>query len=260
MINFNLYHAIPLNDLRTYFEQGGILSRAKLSDANPYFTRFFSDPKDLKLGCWNRAFGNFTDLGARFANFESYCPNAFGAITLVLKPDVFESLGDVKITKISVSQQNYDPKAHDIDIENLKDCFSKKGERYFVKPNYQGLEFSSADEFIKLTNVAYILVDPIEYKGQCLIEKVRSLVDEFDLGCKVIPRALKNEEQKKKILASLVDWADELGGTLLHKNQELASLVPADLEAWFDALPKPGRPILASWLTYTYNGTLLHLA
>jgi len=258
-ISFNLYHAIPLNDLKTYFEQGGILSRSRLSQENPYFTRFFSDPKDIKLGCWDRAFGNFTDLGARFGNFDNYCPNAFGAITLVLKQDLFNNLQDAKITSVSISQQSYDPQKHDVDIENLSSYFEQKGERFFVKPQYQGLEFSTSDAFVNLDNVGYILVDPIEYKGQRLIDRVGQLVEDFGVGCKVIPRKLKNEDSKKIVLDSLVSWADSLGGTLLHKNQDLESIVPENLKSWLAASPKPGRPILASWLTYTFNGTLLHL-
>ena len=66
-VNTLLYHAIPLNDFKTYAKEGGILSRERLSSVNPYFTRFFSDPKDVKLKCWNRTFANFTDLGANFA-------------------------------------------------------------------------------------------------------------------------------------------------------------------------------------------------
>lgn len=64
---------------------------------------------------------------------------------------------------------------------------------------------------------------------------------------------------KIDILKKLTEWSETLAGRLLHKNEDLQESVPAKLAEWYKQLPPVGRKILASWLTYTYNGTLLHL-
>ncbi len=179
-VNTLLYHAIPLNDFKTYAKEGGILSRERLSSANPYFTRFFSDPKDVKLKCWNRTFANFTDLGANFAFFDAACPNAFGPINIVLSnsalKSALENQEDVKVTRVSISQQNYNPENHDVDIEDIGDMFDKKPARYYIKSEHRGLELSCSQQCIKWEHVAYILVDPINYAGKNLKQEVEEIL------------------------------------------------------------------------------------
>ena len=72
---------------------------------------------------------------------------------------------------------------------------------------------------------------------------------------KVIKRNIKCEQT----LGHLLNFSDSLAGRLLHKNEKLEDLVPNNLVTWFQKLNPVGNAILASWLTYTYNGTLLHL-
>ncbi len=254
-LNTKLYHAISLNDFKTYAKKGGVLSRERLSRANPYFTRFFSDPKDIKLGCWDRTFGNFTDLGARFGQFANSVPNAFGPINIVLSEKVLSELDDVKVTKVSVSQQKYNPDEHDIPLSTLADFFIEKDKVHYPNKGSQGLEFSSSTECIDWKYVAYILVDPIEFNGKSLVSEVERILAENGIEKKVIKRKIKCEQT----LGHLLNFSDSLAGSLLHKNESLEELVPDNLIKWFKELNPVGQAILASWLTYTYNGTLLHL-
>ena len=254
-LNIKLYHAISLNDFHTYVKQGGILSREKLSNANPYFTRFFSDPKDIKLGCWDRTFGNFTDLGARFGSFVNSVPNAFGPINIILNKSVLSELEDIKITKVSISQQKYNPDEHDVAISSLGDHFLEKNGNHYPDSQSQGLEFSSSTGCIGWNHVAYILVDPIEFNGNELKTEVEKLLAENGIVKKVIERKIKC----KDTLSHLINFSDSLAGSLLHKNENLDELVPDNLVEWCSGLNSTGKSILASWLTYTYNGTLLYL-
>jgi len=254
-LNIKLYHAISLNDFSTYVSEGGILSRERLSKANPYFTRFFSDPKDMKLGCWNRTFGNFTDLGARFGQFVNCVPNAFGPINIVLSQSVLNELEDIKVTKVSISKQNYTPSEHDIPISSLHDFFIEKKGVHYPNNDSQGLEFSSSTECINWKHVAYILVDPIE----CNDKKLKCVVEEMLLKNGIEIKVIERKIKCKETLDNLLSFSHSLAGSLLHKHQRLEDIVPDQLTNWFDELNPIGKSILASWLTYTYNGTLLHL-
>jgi hypothetical protein len=254
-LNIKLYHAISLNDFHTYIKEGGILSREKLSESNPYFTRFFSDPKDIQLGCWNRTFGNFTDLGARFGNFGNSVPNAFGPINIVLSKSVLNDLSDVKVTKVSISQQKYNANEHDVEMSKLSALFNENNGTHYPNNESQGLEFSSSTECIEWKHVAYILVDPIEFNGKSLKAEVERILSQNGIHKKVLHRNIKCEET----LEHLLQFSGALAGSLLHKNQKLEDVVPENLSCWLSELNPIGKSILASWLTYTYNGTLLHL-
>lgn len=244
-----------MNDFNTYIKEGGILSREKLSEANPYFTRFFSDPKDMKLGCWNRTFGNFTDLGSRFGKFVNSVPNAFGPINIVLSENVLSELEDVKVTKVSISQQKYNPNEHDVVISSLGEYFIEKNGAYYPNSKSQGFEFSSSTDCIGWKHVAYVLVDPIDFNGKKLKSEVEKLLAEKGIDKRVIERNI----ECKDTLGHLLNFSDSLAGSLLHKNENLDELVPDCLTEWFSELNSTGKAILASWLTYTYNGTLLYL-
>ena len=257
--NVKTYHAIPLNDFKTYINQNGILSRRLLAEHNSYFTRFFSDPKDYELGCWNRTFGNFTDLGASFGNLDNYVPNAFGPITLVLKESTLCELKDVKVTRVSISQQNYDSKIHDVDYKSLSSCFESKPTGLYPKKEFRGLEFSSSSEKIELSKIAYIIVDPINFGGHGLFDVVSEFVKHKNLAINIRPRSLKNKEEKQVILNELIELSNKLHGSLLHKHIDISTYIPSSLSEWYSKLNTTGKAILASWLTYTYNGTLLHL-
>lgn len=208
-----------------------------------------------KILSWDKTFGNFTDLGARFGNFVNSVPNAFGPINIVLSKSVLNELEDVKITKVSISQQKYNPDEHDVAISSLGDYFIEKNGNHYPNNKSQGLEFSSSTDCIGWNHVAYVLVDPIDFNGKKLKSEVEKLLAENGIDKQVIERKVKC----KDTLAHLLNFSDSLAGSLLHKNENLDELVPDILAEWYSALNSTGKAILASWLTYTYNGTLLYL-
>jgi hypothetical protein len=255
-----LYHATQLGDFVTYLEQGGVLSREELESANSGYTRFFSDTKDRAANHWDRTFGNFADFGARFANFDgSVVPNAYGPICIVFAPGTIDALSDFQVTKVSVATEGYDLGAHHIALDQLSDYFDKTPSGVFPKKNSLGMEFSCADRMIGFDKVAYIIVDQISLNGRFLPDVVAEKVKGVGLGVRVFPRKLKKEGEKLTILSELLSWSIKLKGKLLDDNEELENSVPDSLTEWLKGLHPKGRGILASWLTYTYSGTLRYL-
>ncbi|WP_017298355.1 hypothetical protein [Nodosilinea nodulosa] len=255
-----LYHATQLSDFETYLKCSGVLCREDLEAANPEFTKFFSDDKDKTDNNWNRTFGNFADFGARFANFDgSVVPNAYGPICIVFIPGLVEILSDFKATKISVATDGYEPDSHLISLDELPSHFEETQSGVFPTKTSSGMEFSCANRIIEFTNVAYIIVDAIDYNGSFLPDIITEKVSGAGLSIKVMPRKMKKPEEKQAILSALLLWAATLGGKLLDENEELENSVPDELKGWLKGLNPKGRGILASWLTYIYSGTLRYL-
>ncbi len=254
-----LYHAIQLNELRSYVREGGILSRKKLASVNSHFTRFFTDAKDYELGCWDRTFGNFTDFGSSFYRNTKWSPNAYGPITLVMHGDTLDELQEVRLTRRTITRVselsellNFDDYPHYFDTSDIQ----KK--LYYPLKNNNAMEFSCADDCIPWKHIKYVLVDPIEFCGVSLTDRVAALFQETGLETRIIERTTDCPESAH-ILSELINWADTLQGSLLHRSQNLKDTVPVSIKRWFDGLHDIAPRILASWLTYTYNGTLLHM-
>lgn len=254
-----LFHAIQLNDFRSYTSEGGILSRKKLASVNSHYTRFFTDAKDFEMECWARTFGNFKDFSLSFYQSGKWCPNAYGPVTLVMKGDVLDTLQDVQLTRRTITNiSSSNERLKFSDYAHFFDTANDKSNRYYPLQEYSAMEFSCADECISWDNVIYILVDPIKYAEKSLKGIIEKLLSDKNISKKVIEREFKKEEDEI-ILSGLIDWADRLKGSLLHRSEVLQNAVPSNLGSWFSCLNETGKRVLASWLTYTYNGTLLHM-
>ena len=260
----SIHHAISLNDFQIYLNERAILSRADLSELNPYYTRFFSDAKDVRTENWNRVFGNFTDYGSRFARPNtSAVPNAYGPILIIFKSNYFQSIIDdnsVRVTKKTISSNSFNPDTDLIDISTLHEYFeiNPRGFYNYPKNEFNGIEFSCTQRLdISPATIHKIIIDPIYHNDIRLIDKVRELLTNYPTDIELTERELTQD--KIDILRHLVSWSNSLNGRLLHKNINLRDHVPEHLQNWFDNLNDTGVKILASWLTYTYNGTLIHM-
>lgn len=254
-----LFHAIQLNDFRSYTSEGGILSRKKLASVNSHYTRFFTDAKDVEMACWDRAFGNFKDFSHSFYQSGQWCPNAYGPVTLVMNGDVLDTLQDVQLTRRTIT--NISSVNDRLEFSNYPHFFDTRkadSKRYYPLPEYSAMEFSCADRCIPWDKIIYILVDPIIYADKSLKDIIEKLLSDKNINKKVIKRTFNNEKDEF-ILPELIAWADTLKGSLLHKSEVLQSITPPNLLGWFSNLNETGQRVLASWLTYTYNGTLLHM-
>ncbi len=251
-----LFHATNLTDFVAYWKAQGLLSRKRLEDQGQGFTRFFSDEKDKKLGVWDRAFGNLNDFGKYFWSYESATPNGYGPITLVFSRDVWAGLPDLKITKRTITSDEPEP----IPCEEWPSiCETVDGVARF-KSGYTGCEVSTSTDLIPFSSLAYILVDPIRLGDVSLRDLIKSMikVDENTFSLtegRLIERAVYCEPQRDRI-TRLIEWSRSLRGSLLEDNRPVHESLPTELSEWFDGLEEWKQRIMASWLTYTYNGTL----
>lgn len=248
-----LYHAIPLHDFEFYVESGGVVSRNFLSDGLRDYTRFFSDDQDRQTEYWDRVFGNMTDFGKYFFNSQdasNAVPNAYGAIQLVFNSQVWDGLQDVSITDGTITTNPYT-----YNLEDFESMFhgwdpDEKLRRGF----YSKAEMSSESNIISFDYLESIIVDPIVWNNRRLFDIVVELLPDNLRGL-VIERSFE-DESVLQIYNQLLIWSNDLAGGLLENNRPLEESLPEYLRNWFDTLWVVRKRALASWLTYTYNGTL----
>lgn len=254
------YHAINYSDFGEYCKNGAILSRQLLSTSYPKFTKFFSDRIDIEKGVWGRTFGNLNDIGRYFWSFENSTPNAYGPITIVLRKESWRALRDIAITKRTITSVKNEKITH----ENVENIFEEFNGHFRLKSGYTGTEVSSSNSKIEFDNIAYLLIDPMIINGQSLKQHVSNLIKDTGLlnngitANQIKERSVYNEKQKDRI-SELIEWSQILKGRLIDKNESLENTLPENLNDWFHNIDDWKKGILASWLTYIYNGTISHL-
>lgn len=262
-----LHHATNLLDFRHYLDLRAIPSRKVLAAEGRRHTRFFSDAKDVALGIWDHTFANLVDSGNFFWTGTSAKspPNAYGPISFVLNAKVWKHLGPFTVRDYSaVSKNSSEVKLADFK-EKLKPYVASNGKTAYSVDATDGktYEIDVAVETIPLspTYLAYILVDPMKINGASLVDHVTKLVQGPDwAGWSRKPAVRERKctnDTAQEIMAHLLRWAESLQGRLLHTTEHLSETVPPELKEWLSGLGKRNRA-LASWLTYIYNGTLLH--
>jgi hypothetical protein len=250
------YHSTNLQDFLIYWNSRGVLSRDRLEKTFPEFTKFFTDEKDKSLGVWDRSFGNLYDFGSYFWSYERSTPNLYGPITLVYSPRVWHSLSDIRITKNTIVAE--DPGS--ISPENWGDIYEEVNGVQRIKKGYTSCEVSVANGIIPFTHLAFILVDPIRVGKLSVRDYLLSAISVDDSTFKLtekrlIERRISCVAQEER-MADLIKWSQNLKGSLITKNRPLDESLPSVLAEWFNALEDWKKRILASWLTYTYNGTV----
>lgn len=252
-----LFHAISFSDFAEYCRQRSILSRSVLATNFEGYTRFFSDDVDKELGVWERTFGNLNDFGRYFWQFEAATPNAYGPITIVLGKRCWDTLSDIKITKKTITAEENEL----LSAAQVDEAYEYVDGVYRLKKGFTATEVSACNPRISLEYLAYILVDPLTVAGKPLREHVLATLEETKcLGevateKQVIERRVYCHPQEARI-EHLLTWARALSGRLIDENEPLTNTLPAELAEWFNGLEDWKQRILASWLTYTFNGTL----
>lgn len=252
-----LFHAINFRDFVEYCRQRSILARSVLADSFGDYTRFFSDEVDKELGVWERTFGNLNDFGRYFWQFEAATPNAYGPITIVLGRQFWDGLSDIKITKRTITADENEL----LSAAQIDDAYEYVDGVYRLRAGFTATEVSASNPRISLEYLAYILVDPLIVAGKPLREHVLAALEEtaclgeVATAKQVIERRVYCDPQEARI-EHLLAWSRTLGGRLIDANEPLQNTLPPELAEWFDSLEEWKQRILASWLTYTFNGTL----
>lgn len=118
-----LYHACQLKDLKSYFQVGGIPSRALLESRGLDFTAFTTDQQDQANSVWDKVFGNLSDFGSGFSNGYPGVPTVYGPILLLLQPEALLEAADVAICLHSAGRQGFDRNKESLklieDVERL---------------------------------------------------------------------------------------------------------------------------------------------
>ena len=253
-VEAKFYHATQLQDFKLYCGEGAVLSRAELESADGAHTGFYTDDSDKEKGLWNRVFGNIEDFGRLFWNQNAGVPNAYGPITLVFDSGVWAHLDGIAVTERGAFHADFDLAEEEMSPEEIGDCF-EEGEHKTRQIRW-GLEVSSSSHRLPLSEIAYVLVDPI---SPGFVDVVREAASGCIKQSRIIERTLYGkplDEGKRKLLLELSEWARELEGSPPAANQ-LASRVPESLAEWFDKVRQTQHGVLRQWLDYTYNGTLI---
>lgn len=204
-----LYHAINLPDFRTYVGLGALVSRKELL-ARGIGTPFASDETDEERGVLDRCFGNLSDIGNRFWTREEAPPNVYGPILLVFKPTVFGVSQDAAVTLKNAIAPDYDLARDRItshtDLRNLfdgDDSPTLVPQRFFV-------EFSTSTNALSFSMLDSIVVEPLVFAGEPLVDAVRGVVGD---SVRVVERLAEPLSHKADLLNALAEWSAERGGT-----------------------------------------------
>lgn len=116
-----LYHANTVSTSLTYFENGGLLSRDAVENANLYQTPQSSDEVDKVLGVWNDVFLDTTDLHSYFNRENHYGPILFELDIELVKDENFE----IWITKNNPIYWNQNTSLEDRYFQNIDELREK---------------------------------------------------------------------------------------------------------------------------------------
>jgi len=204
-----LFHAINLPDFRTYAQLAALVSRQELLKQG-LGTPFASDESDKARGLFDRCFGNLADFGIRFWKHSEAPPNVYGPILLVFKPDIFEVTTDAAVTAKNAG-------AYDFDLVKDRITSAEDLRAIFRTPNGPDLapfhfftEFSTATNTLPFDLLDKILVEPLTFNGDELVEAVEKIVNG---RWRVEKRPPKPLADKADLLDDLAVWCAERGGT-----------------------------------------------
>ena len=234
------WHADNLKAVSTHLRAGHLLSRQLLMSQHGE-TPFVSDASDRQLGVLERVFGNFYDFGQIFARGACAVPNIYGPISFCFRPEVYEILEDIIITKNSILN---------IGAQWRTSALKSEAE---LMPYFRGsdgswefAEISAANVSIPLSYCEAIVVEPLTIGGTPLVDIVRQRVSDAGLQINVKSRPYRRSEN-------------------LHALDELVAELERDpasttLPGVFASYPSSSVNKLRRWISYFQDGTLDEIA
>lgn len=264
--NMKFYHACQYQDFCSYLEIGGIPSRKLLQDGGYNYTKFETDSQDQTNMVWDKSFLNLTDFGSKFCYPESRStPNPFGPILFVMKPQSIESADDIAICFKSAGSADFNRITDSIDISEVGKIFNERNQvRYraelkgiFPHKNvYQDPEISCSmpSNFIPLSHMAYIIVDPYFIGGRDLKDFVTTKCKEVGLDINLFLRC--KDSSKKDLYQKILESPE-----IEHLERgDLSKLSNPDVKQWLSHLGLSDNPGLLTnlkrFMKYLREGTV----
>lgn len=278
------YHACQYVDFKTYLRLDGIPSRNVLELSRLPYTQFDTDQVDKENDVWNLVFGNLQDFGVAFAQGRrsentAPTPNPYGPILLIFNPEIFKEAIDVAICLRSAGGMNFNR-----DVEGLaNDCVNRifKYENIDNAPNQYAKSYVAfgntlrqrfndnnamtpevscnvINQKLSFNHLIRIIVDPYVINNQSLIEKVRTLKNQYGLNGVLWERRYRKGEKRFQM-------KQELANILLSELVTISQIIQN--ENYSEDIRKWALRIQKGNITFFYNrfakylrtGTLLEL-
>lgn len=248
-----VYHAENLRNFRTYCRNKAVMCRNDLIENDPkFYTEFYSDSTDRKLGALGRFFGNIYDFGSVFSRAQDTVPNIYGPIMLIFRPEIFSSMSDICITKKSIASLRERWRESAIVSESEIDLLLS-GDRYGspINPSYHYSEISCANSRISLDFLEKIIVEPIAIHGIQLIDLVRETCDRSPIACPIIERGYRSLNNRN-LLRDLVSICGSLPPAA---SQQGWSFDESKLPQGFSSYRPERKNHICLWIKYFFFGT-----
>jgi len=226
-----IYHACQYKDFKTYLQIGGIPSRNLMENSRLPYTEFDTDNVDRTNEVWNKVFANLSDFGFPFARGnwsknKAPTPNPYGPILFILNPEVLTEAIDIAICLRSAGGRDFNRVAESLgtideinrifqySIEGAPNEYAKAYIKYSqdLKRDFNNLQAMTPEvsctinnERFSFNSIEKIIVDPYIISGRNLLDKVRNLHREYQLGGVIWQRLYDfNREQMIQELANLL--------------------------------------------------------
>lgn len=252
--NCRFYHAINVRAFATYCRRAAILSRTQLKAHDPGMTPFWSDPEDERRGVMDRVFGNLYDFGEIFARARKQgAPNIYGPITLVMSPNVFGTMNDLVITKKSVVSLRGHWRDHALDDAMVDEMLEGDDYGAPIASGYHFSEVSCENNAIAFASLERIIVEPLSFGAESLVDEVRRLLEATGVEVPVQVRNYANGEH----LALLQGLVNTLYA--FRHGADKSRLVFQDVPEPISKMDKSYRGRFETWATYLYFDTVCYL-
>ena len=209
--NAKLYHAHQLLDARHYFQERGILARSRLIRQGQC-TEFFTDDLDQQLGVIDSVFFNLFDMG--FASIKGNgIGNAYGPILFTYNPEALLEAAETTFSAIQITQLKGRPIQEVTTKDEIHERYKEAGKPYVVDDNRRYAEVICRTDRVSFDSLAYIIVEPIFYNGQQLLDIVKNEAEAIGIHPnRVIERTFR--EDGRQVYIDLMTWIADTQGEL----------------------------------------------
>lgn len=173
----NLYHANTVLTALTFINNGGLLSRETVENANLLQTPQETDKKDKSYGIYNDIFFDSVDIHERVKNVNHY-----GPVTFVYNIDVLDELSEYEICVTRTNPANWcDTEKNDCSCRYYQDIYDL--ETFFSKGNLgQHITVRNIDTPVNFKYLKEIIIDyPGEKHAECFNNAYQQLTKALEV-------------------------------------------------------------------------------
>lgn len=203
-----LYHACQFKDLVSYFELGGVPSRAKLENGSFPMTHFQTDGADRANNVWDKVFLNLDDFGRWFAQGYNAVPNVYGPFLIRINPSCLLEAQDIAICLRSAASRGFNRQDESLHtLEQVDSLFLhpkdhpkgstllkfKSGLQATFGEHAQTIEINCTfpNGIIPHSFWNEIVVDPYDICGTSLHHETLNLTNTYEVNVRVNSRRVK---------------------------------------------------------------------